>query len=98
MGMKRTATPGGAASAAPAARTTTMAAPMVHDAGQSNGQVVIRTPSYPQTLFMPSANVMMDSPLNVYGSDVVGVLRTAIGDDGADAMVKIRRAGGRTIA
>lgn len=67
-------------------------------ARKSDGQVVMRTPSYPQTLFVPSADVMMESLLGLYGSQLVGVLMTGIGDDGANAMVNIRKAGGRTIA
>jgi two-component system chemotaxis response regulator CheB len=62
------------------------------------GEVVIRTPTTPATLFMPSVGVMMDSVLKVYGSDTIGVLMTGIGDDGADQMVAIRQAGGHTIA
>ena len=67
-------------------------------ARKSDGKVVLRTPSYPQTLFVPSADIMMDSLLKLYGSNTVGVLMTGIGDDGANAMVSIRKAGGRTIA
>jgi two-component system chemotaxis response regulator CheB len=62
------------------------------------GEVVIRTPTTPATLFVPSVGVMMASVLNVYGADTIGVLMTGIGDDGADAMVAIKRAGGHTIA
>ena len=40
----------------------------------------------------------MNSVLNIYGSDTIGVLMTGIGDDGADQMVAIREAGGHTIA
>jgi len=59
----------------------------------------LRLPSTPKTIFMPSVNVTMESALEVYGGkNVVGVLMTGMGDDGADAMVKIRRAGGFTIA
>lgn len=47
---------------------------------------------------MPSVDVMMDSTVETFGANVVGVLLTGMGDDGADAMVHIRRAGGRTIA
>jgi len=65
---------------------------------KANGQVVIRTPSHPVTQFMPGVNPMMESILAVYGPATIGVLMTGIGDDGADAMVKIRKAGGRTIA
>jgi two-component system chemotaxis response regulator CheB len=62
------------------------------------GEVVIRTPTTPATLFVPSVGVMMASVLQIYGTDTVGVLMTGIGDDGADQMVAIRQAGGHTIA
>ena len=62
------------------------------------GEVVIRTPTTPATLFMPSVGVMMASVLNIYGTDTIGVLMTGIGDDGADQMVAIKQAGGHTIA
>lgn len=62
------------------------------------GEVVLRTPNMPKTLFMPGVNVMMESVLSVYGSKTIGVLMTGIGDDGADQMVKIHQAGGVTIA
>jgi two-component system chemotaxis response regulator CheB len=62
------------------------------------GDVVIRTPVTPATLFMPSVSVMMESVLKVYGAGTVGVLMTGIGDDGADQMVAIKQAGGHTIA
>ena len=65
---------------------------------RSSGEVVIRTPAQPQTLFIPSVNVMMQAVLEAYGANTVGVLMTGIGDDGADQMVAIRRAGGITIA
>jgi len=41
---------------------------------------------------------MMEAVLEVFGKNTVGVLLTGMGDDGADAMVKIKRAGGITIA
>lgn len=63
-----------------------------------NGQVFIRTPTMPQTLFVPSVNVMMESVLAVYGRNTIGVLMTGIGDDGADQMMRIKQAGGYTIA
>jgi len=62
------------------------------------GQVFIRMPTTPQTLFVPSVNVMMESVLAVYGRDTIGVLMTGIGDDGADQMARIKQAGGYTIA
>jgi len=60
---------------------------------------ILRLSITPKTIFMPSVNVTMESVLDAYGGkNVVGVLMTGMGDDGADAMVKIRRAGGITIA
>jgi two-component system chemotaxis response regulator CheB len=63
-----------------------------------SGEVVLRRPSQPKTLFVPAVGVMMDSVLAIYGSRTIGVLMTGIGDDGADQMVRIRQAGGVTIA
>lgn len=60
---------------------------------------MLRLPTSPKTIFMPSVNVTMESVLDTYGGkNVIGVLMTGMGDDGADAMVKIRNAGGVTIA
>jgi len=60
---------------------------------------LIRLPTTPQTPFMPSVDVTMEAVLNTFGGEkVVGVLMTGMGDDGAEAMVKIRKAGGITIA
>ncbi len=60
---------------------------------------VLRLTSSPKTVFMPCVNVTMESVLAAFGGkNVVGVLMTGMGDDGADAMVKIRNAGGITIA
>jgi len=58
----------------------------------------IRLSTIPLHLFIPSVSVMMDSVLKVYGRKIVGVLMTGMGSDGADAMLNIRKAGGRTIA
>jgi two-component system chemotaxis response regulator CheB len=65
---------------------------------KTTGDVVIRTPTQPQTLFVPSVDVMMKSVLQTYGPDTVGVLMTGIGNDGAEQMVAITQAGGHTIA
>jgi two-component system chemotaxis response regulator CheB len=62
------------------------------------GEVVIRTPSLPKTLFVPGVDVMMESVLAVYGSNTIAVLMTGIGDDGANQMVAVREAGGITMA
>jgi len=64
----------------------------------TNGDVMVRLSSKPDHLFIPSVSVMMESVLSVYGSRTVGVIMTGMGNDGADAMVNIRKAGGITIA
>jgi two-component system chemotaxis response regulator CheB len=40
----------------------------------------------------------MEAVLGAYGQNMVGVLMTGIGDDGAAQMVAIRQTGGQTIA
>ncbi len=62
------------------------------------GSVVLRTPTRPEHSFIPSVDVMMESVVEVFDSGTIGVLMTGMGDDGAEAMLKIRKAGGRTIA
>ncbi|MBV7273374.1 chemotaxis response regulator protein-glutamate methylesterase [Clostridium sp. PL3] len=62
-------------------------------------EYMIRLTEYPETLFMPSVNVTMNSVLECFGGEnTIGILMTGMGDDGADSMVKIRKAGGITIA
>jgi two-component system chemotaxis response regulator CheB len=63
-----------------------------------SGGLVLRTPTHPRTLFIPSVDVMMESVLSAFGKDTVGVLMTGIGNDGAEQMEAITRAGGHTIA
>lgn len=65
---------------------------------KNNSEVVLRTPQKPDHTFIPSVDIMMSSVSETFGSDTVGVLMTGMGDDGADAMVKLVQAGGTTIA
>ena len=64
-----------------------------------SGKIVIReNKEKGDSFFQPSVNEMMHSALNVFdGKDLVGVILTGIGDDGADAIVKMKQAGGFTI-
>jgi two-component system chemotaxis response regulator CheB len=74
-------------------------APGGYQLGVRKESGIIRLSSTPKTIFMPSVNVTMEAILNAYeGKNIIGVLMTGMGDDGADAMVKIRKAGGITIA
>lgn len=64
-----------------------------------SGGVMARYSQQPSdSLHIPSVDVMMDSAIDAFGAEVIGVLLTGMGDDGANAMVHIRRAGGQTIA
>lgn len=45
----------------------------------------------------PSVNVMLDSAMDVFGSRIIGVILTGMGKDGAEAMARLKLAGGRTI-
>ncbi|MEA3229107.1 MAG: chemotaxis-specific protein-glutamate methyltransferase CheB [Campylobacterota bacterium] len=64
-----------------------------------SGKIVIReNKEKGDNFFQPSANDMMQSALTVFnGIDVVGIILTGIGDDGADAMVELKNAGAYTL-
>jgi len=65
-----------------------------------DGRLVARLSRQPANVpYIPSVNVTMQSVLeNVLPRNVVGVLLTGMGDDGAEQMVEIRKWGGYTIA
>ena len=46
----------------------------------------------------PSADVLLQSAAQQFGKDVIGVLMTGMGDDGAEGLGAVQRAGGLTIA
>lgn len=62
------------------------------------GFMVRLTHTPANALHQPSVDVAMDSVLEHFGANTIGVLLTGMGDDGARAMVNIRKAGGRTVA
>jgi len=64
-----------------------------------SGKIVIREEQKKgASFFQPSVNEMMNSALDIFdGKQLVGVILTGIGDDGADAMVRIKKAGAYTL-
>jgi len=48
--------------------------------------------------FVPSVDITMSSASEVYGEKAIGVLLTGMGNDGAEGLHRIRKAGGHTIA
>lgn len=49
-------------------------------------------------IYKPSANVLINSLASVFGSNVMGVIMTGMGQDGYEGMKKIEKAGGYIIA
>jgi two-component system chemotaxis response regulator CheB len=48
--------------------------------------------------FVPSIDMTMASAADVLGARTIGVLLTGMGNDGAEGLLKIKQAGGQTIA
>jgi len=71
----------------------------MHFAKKTSGKIVIREEKDKgDYFFQPCADEMMLSSLNVFDSkNTVGVLLTGIGDDGADGMVALKKAGAYTL-
>lgn len=67
---------------------------------KASGKVVFREDSQKHgRFFQPSVDEMILSAFNTFGAtELVGVILTGIGDDGADAMVTIRKNGAYTMA
>lgn len=64
----------------------------------NTGKIMLRLSTVPPNLFVPSVDVMMESVFTAFGASMVSVLMTGMGCDGADAMARVRKAGGYTIA
>jgi len=71
----------------------------MHFAKKVSGKIVFREEKNKgKNFFQPSVNEMMFSALDVFdGKNIIGVILTGIGDDGADAMVEIKKAGAYTL-
>jgi two-component system chemotaxis response regulator CheB len=68
-------------------------------ARRPGGLVALAAPSRAEFRWHPSANRLVDSALELMPAErLIGVLMTGMGDDGAAAMTRLRRGGGRTIA
>jgi len=65
---------------------------------QSDSEVRIRLDSLPPTGLRPSANVLIRTVVQVYGPNVIGVILTGMGSDGAEGLELIKQHGGTTIA
>lgn len=49
-------------------------------------------------LYVPSINALFNSVAALFGSSSLGIILTGMGNDGAEGLLSIKRAGGRTIA
>jgi two-component system chemotaxis response regulator CheB len=62
-------------------------------------KVVTAAPSSPDYRWHPSVDRLVSSAIREFGgSRLVGVLRTGMGNDGAESMTRLKQQGGRTIA
>ncbi len=68
-------------------------------ARKTSGKIVIKEDANKgDNYFQPSVDDMMKSALNVFNAqNIIGVLLTGIGDDGADGMVELKKAGAYTV-
>jgi two-component system chemotaxis response regulator CheB len=66
---------------------------------RSGGPVALAAPSHPAHRWHPSVDRLVDSAMeHIPPAQLIGVLMTGMGDDGAAAMTRLHAAGGRTIA
>ena len=68
-------------------------------AARATGMAAMPVPVRPDYPWHPSTERMVTTALDHYAAEqLVGVLMTGMGNDGADAMTRLRKGGGRTIA
>ena len=60
--------------------------------------IIVHTPSVPETLHRPSVDVMFDSACQVIGGRPLGVVMTGMGRDGREGSRTIKERGGTVIA
>jgi two-component system chemotaxis response regulator CheB len=63
-----------------------------------NGTQLRVDPDFADSLHVPSIDILFSSAADALGSRVLAVLLTGLGNDGASGMLRIRLAGGYTIA
>jgi two-component system chemotaxis response regulator CheB len=64
-----------------------------------DGPVVMPAPSSPEHRWHPSVDRLVESAMQHYvPRRLVGVLMTGMGNDGAEALARLKEQGGRTIA
>jgi len=66
--------------------------------GGNSRRKIILTKEPEDALHRPSVDVLMESVVDTYGGDAVGVLLTGMGADGAEGMLALHKSGGVTIA
>jgi two-component system, chemotaxis family, protein-glutamate methylesterase/glutaminase len=74
-----------------------VAPPGYHMVIPARGRVLLR-PGEPKDGHLPSGTLLLESAAKTYGRRTVGVVLTGMGSDGADGMLAIQNAGGRTLA
>lgn len=62
------------------------------------GSVAVLSAAPPVNGHRPSADVLFDSVSQLFGADVIGVIMTGMGEDGARGLGRIRACGGHTMA
>ncbi|MTI80221.1 MAG: chemotaxis response regulator protein-glutamate methylesterase [Firmicutes bacterium] len=69
---------------------------------KGGGRVTVKTEKcgepIPPATFRPSVDQVMNAATEAYGGNIMGVLLTGMGKDGAQGMLQIKKLGGRTIA
>ncbi|MHB8876660.1 MAG: chemotaxis-specific protein-glutamate methyltransferase CheB [Myxococcaceae bacterium] len=74
-----------------------IAPPSVHTRVQTRGRLSV-SPGEARDGHIPSASLLLESAAKTYGRRAVGMILTGMGTDGADGMLAIKQAGGKTIA